>query len=147
MNLRHALIATAALLLAASAHAHDCSGGNDGGMDATGNQCNEPGSVVAVAAPVAAKPDVQAERPTGVALRNDGLAAYERGHDVQAIAYFRRAAEGGDARSAEILALMYRFGPQLFRTGVAVDPAESARWAAAAAAAQRREAAGAIAAR
>ncbi|MFO1302942.1 MAG: hypothetical protein U1F54_04375 [Burkholderiales bacterium] len=54
MNLRHALIATAALVLAASARAHDCSGGTDGGMDATGNQCNEPARVVA-AAPAPAK--------------------------------------------------------------------------------------------
>lgn len=144
MNLRQALIAAAALAIAASAHAHDCSGGNDGGMDATGNQCNEPGSVVAAA--TVARSAAPAELPTAVLLEA-GLAAYDRGHDMQAIAYFRRAAEGGDARSAEILALMYRFGPRLFRVGVVADPAESARWAAAAADARRREAAAAIAAR
>ena len=27
-------------LVSPAAHAHDCSGGADGGMDATGNQCN-----------------------------------------------------------------------------------------------------------
>lgn len=49
MNLRHTLTAAAAVLLAATAQAHDCSGGTDGGMDATGNQCNEPASFVAAA--------------------------------------------------------------------------------------------------
>ena len=33
------VIATAALTPLAT-YAHDCSGGTDGGMDATGNQCN-----------------------------------------------------------------------------------------------------------
>lgn len=73
MNLRHALIATAALLLAASAHAHDCSGGTDGGMDATGNQCNEPARVAAAApAPAkseAARPATASARPAKTAAR------------------------------------------------------------------------------
>ena len=73
MNLRHAPIAAAALLLAASAHAHDCSGGNDGGMDATGNQCNEPVPVVATAqAPAkseAARPTAAAARPATAVAR------------------------------------------------------------------------------
>ena len=80
-------------------------------------------------------------------LREEGLAAYERGHDAEAVAYFRRAAEAGDARSAEILALMYRFGPSLFARGVAADTAESAKWAAVAEDARRREAQAPVAAR
>ena len=73
MNLRHALIAAAAVLLAASAQAHDCSGGNDGGMDATGNQCNEPARLTAAAsAPVkseAARPTAASARPAKIAAR------------------------------------------------------------------------------
>lgn len=80
-------------------------------------------------------------------LREEGLAAYERGHDLEAAGYFRRAAEAGDARSAEILALMYRFGPRLFHAGVPADPAEAAKWAAVAAEARRREVAARTAAR
>jgi TPR repeat protein len=57
------------------------------------------------------------------------------------------AAEAGDVRSAEMLALMYRFGPRLFAPGVAADAAESAKWAAIAADMRRREAAGAVATR
>ena len=70
MNFRHASLATAMLLLAAVAQAHDCTGGADGGMDATGNQCNTP-APVAVPAPAEApvKPAVQAERPAAVAVR------------------------------------------------------------------------------
>jgi TPR repeat protein len=76
--------------------------------------------------------------------RAEGLAAYERGHDAEAAAHFRRAAELGDARSAEMLALMYRFGPRLYPGGVPDDAAEAAKWAAVAADARRREATAAI---
>jgi hypothetical protein len=64
MNLRHILTAAAGLLLAAAVQAHDCSGGTEGGMDATGNQCNDPATVVAAApAPGAVKAGDQASRP------------------------------------------------------------------------------------
>lgn len=36
-----------AAVLAGPLHAQVCSGGNDGGMDATGNQCNTPNEVAA----------------------------------------------------------------------------------------------------
>jgi len=39
----------AATLFSLSAHAHDCSGGADGGIDATGNQCNDTVAVATVA--------------------------------------------------------------------------------------------------
>ena len=90
---------------------------------------------------------LHAATPPQEALREQGLAAYERCHDAEAIAYFRQAAEAGDVRSAEMLALMYRFGPSLFAQGVAADAAESAKWAAVAAEARRREAGAAVAAR
>ena len=38
-----------AAVLAGPVHAQMCSGGNDGGMDATGNQCNTPNEVAAFA--------------------------------------------------------------------------------------------------
>jgi hypothetical protein len=40
-----------ALVCTPAAHAQECSGGADGGMDATGNQCNAPGNYVHVPAP------------------------------------------------------------------------------------------------
>ena len=39
----------AATLFSLSAHAHDCSGGADGGTDATGNQCNDTVAVGTIA--------------------------------------------------------------------------------------------------
>ena len=66
MSQVHAFIIAAALVLATSAHAHDCSGGTDGGMDATGNECNQPAPIVA-AAQTPAKP--VAARPTKAAAR------------------------------------------------------------------------------
>lgn len=78
--------------------------------------------------------------------RADGLAAYERGHDAEAMSYFRRAAEAGDARSAEILALMHRLGPALY-AGVPVDAGEAGKWAAIAAEARRAAPQAPIAAR
>lgn len=49
MNQHHVLIAVAILVLAGSAQAQECSGGSDGGMDATGNDCNQPPAIVAAA--------------------------------------------------------------------------------------------------
>ena len=40
MSAKLLITVIAAALLPLAAHAHDCSGGADGGMDATGNQCN-----------------------------------------------------------------------------------------------------------
>jgi hypothetical protein len=39
----------AAAFFSLSAHAHDCSGGAGGGMDATGNQCNDAAAVATTA--------------------------------------------------------------------------------------------------
>lgn len=46
MNARCLTSLVAATLFSVSAYAHDCSGGADGGMDATGNQCNDPVAAV-----------------------------------------------------------------------------------------------------
>ena len=45
MNAKLLLPLIAATLLPLSAHALDCSGGANGGMDATGNQCNDAATV------------------------------------------------------------------------------------------------------
>ena len=41
MNTKLLATAIAATVFSVSAYAHDCSGGPGGGMDATGNQCND----------------------------------------------------------------------------------------------------------
>jgi hypothetical protein len=45
MNIRRTLFLVVALTAAGSLHAQNCSGGPDGGMDATGNQCSTPTDV------------------------------------------------------------------------------------------------------
>lgn len=47
MNTIYAFGLATAIVFSQSLHAQSCSGGIDGGMDATGNQCNAPGSVMA----------------------------------------------------------------------------------------------------
>ena len=73
MNQLHTVIAIAILLLAASAHAQECSGGKDGGMDATGNECNKPAPVVAPAQTpaksVAARETTGASRSVAPSMR------------------------------------------------------------------------------
>ena len=45
MSIIRAACLAAVILVSASLHAQNCSGGPEGGMDATGSQCNAPGSV------------------------------------------------------------------------------------------------------
>ena len=47
MNTIYAFGLATVIVFSQSLHAQGCSGGRDGGMDATGNQCNAPGSVMA----------------------------------------------------------------------------------------------------
>ena len=49
MNAKLLVPFVAAMFFSLSAHAHDCSGGLNGGMDATGNQCNDTVAVATVA--------------------------------------------------------------------------------------------------
>lgn len=58
MNAKVLISIVAGTLFSLSAHAHDCSGGTDGGMDATGNQCN--GAVAT---------DVSSSRPASASAR------------------------------------------------------------------------------
>lgn len=113
-----------------TAHAQACSGGAGGGMDATGNECRDGDRFVAPAT-----------------SREQGLLDYERGHYAAALVHFRDAALAGDTRSAEILALMHRFGPQLYGAGVPADRDASARWAAIAAERRAAAAPGSVAVR
>ncbi len=76
---------------------------------------------------------------TADAVCQQGLAEYEIGHYAQAVQYFRSAAELGDARSPELLALMYRLGERLYGDQVRADALEAALWAGVAA--DRRRAA------
>jgi hypothetical protein len=57
MNTKLLISVIAATLLPIAAYAHDCSGGSDGGMDATGNQCN--GSTVVTASSSAKKAEAK----------------------------------------------------------------------------------------
>ena len=49
MNAKLLVPVVAAMFFSISAHAYDCSGGTNGGMDATGNECNDTASLVTVA--------------------------------------------------------------------------------------------------
>lgn len=55
MNLIGTLFLATAVALAGNARAHSCSGGPDGGMDATGNQCNQ-GATDAARPPMSGAP-------------------------------------------------------------------------------------------
>jgi hypothetical protein len=46
-NAIRAMLVAAAVVLSAAAHAQNCSGGPDGGTDATGNQCSHSNPVAA----------------------------------------------------------------------------------------------------
>ena len=67
------------------------------------------------------------------AIMELGLSEDEIGHYAAAAHQFRRAAEMGDARAPEILALMYRYGEQLYGSQIHADATEAAHWAAMAA--------------
>jgi hypothetical protein len=60
MNAKFLIPIIVGTLLTLSARAHDCSGGTDGGMDATGNQCNDAAAVAT---------DVSSVRPTSPSAR------------------------------------------------------------------------------
>ena len=117
---RWALIA--ALAIAPGAHAQTCSGGADGGMDATGHQCNAGESTSAAASDASIEP--------WLALRQQGLTDYERGNFDAAVKGFRRAAEQGDMRSAVMIVLMHRHNGPLYGGRVLVTDDEARRWVA-----------------
>ena len=109
------------LAASAFAHAQECSGGHDGGTDATGVQCNSPFPGLV--------PRSGADTSPAIVLRNRGLAQYEQGDYNGALTLFRRAAEQGDTRSAEMIVLMHRYNRLLYGGRVAIDAVEAKRWA------------------
>jgi TPR repeat protein len=123
MSIRHLLLALS-LCGGLSANAQHCSGGANGGMDATGNDCNEPAAVV--------------ESEKVRTSRHDAMAAYRIGDYKRAAALFQVAAEQGDFRSAETLALMHRYGPSVFGAGFVADAKMARYWATKAAEAKTR---------
>ncbi len=61
MNAKFLIPIIAGTFFTLSAQAHDCSGGTDGGMDATGNQCNDAAAFAT---------DVSSSRPTSPSSRS-----------------------------------------------------------------------------
>jgi TPR repeat protein len=123
MSIRNLMLALS-LCGGLSANAQHCSGGANGGMDATGNDCNEPAAAV--------------ESDAVRANRRDAMAAYRIGDFKRAAALFQVAAEQGDQRSAETLALMHRYGPSVFGAGFVADAKMARYWATKAAEAKAR---------
>jgi len=66
MNKFHVFSLSLAAILAGPAHAQMCSGGTDGGMDATGNQCNTPVGIATVATAAAITPPTQITKMANV---------------------------------------------------------------------------------
>ena len=120
-TVRTLILAAMLAALAAPLHAQQCSGGPDGGADATGNQCNFTAGSLDLSSGVNHAP--------AVALRNQGLDDYERGHYDAALKFFRRAAQQGDLRSAEMIVLMHRHNAALYGGRVLVDTVEAKKWA------------------
>jgi hypothetical protein len=70
MNTIYAFGLATVILFSQSLHAQGCSGGIDGGMDATGNQCNAPGSMPThTTAPVAAPPVEFSGKDSSIRIR------------------------------------------------------------------------------
>ena len=119
MKMLRRLVGLAALGVAPALHAQTCSGGPDGGADATGHQCNASDSA----------PSDDALRDIALAFRDQGLIDYERGNYDAAITWFRRAADHGDVRSAVMIVLMHRHNVQLYGGRVPVSNEEAKKWA------------------
>jgi hypothetical protein len=140
----------AALVCSGPLDAQVCSGGRDGGTDATGNQCNQPLDPVdqglspgaSALRPGTRPADSQRAEPmpsdvgpaatrssaSAQAARERGLREYDAGHFEIAATHLLLAAELGDPRSAEMLALMYRYGEQLYGNAFHADQASAQRW-------------------
>ena len=66
MNIVSAFTLAATLILAGDLHAQACSGGPDGGTDASGNQCSEPAAGVTSVAAFDRMPALSTARPGSV---------------------------------------------------------------------------------
>ncbi len=90
MNAKLLIPIIAGIFFTLSAEAHDCSGGTDGGMDATGNQCND---VAAVAT------DVSSGRPTSPSAHAPKAETTKAPSDNQSAAKRTVVARDAPARS------------------------------------------------
>lgn len=89
------------LLVSIGAQAQSCSGGVDGGMDATGNQCNTLGAAGLLDS---------GNATAAVVNRTAATSANDSGTLAQAAARFGIALKEGDVRGAQLVAVIYRFG-------------------------------------
>ena len=122
VSARRRLLAILTLLaFSGTPQAQECSGGVEGGTDATGNLCSSSGVPLVRSDSVDLAP--------AIVLRKQGLEHYERGDYNAAVALFRRAAEQGDLRSAEMIVAMHRYNKLLYAGRVAIDAAEAKKWA------------------
>jgi len=83
-SLKSAIAFAATMLVTGAVHAHDCSGGASGGMDATGNDCGGVADVAFVAT-APARTDAQTHGPTVAtapkpAQSNTTIATSSAGH-------------------------------------------------------------------
>jgi hypothetical protein len=74
MSVARTICLTIALASSGFLHAQSCSGGIDGGMDATGNQCTSP----EVLAPYATQAGAPASTPVPASKRSDSTVAQHR---------------------------------------------------------------------
>lgn len=74
MSITRTICLTIALSCSGVLHAQSCSGGIDGGMDATGNQCTPPEVLAAYAAQTSAP----ASTPVPASKRSDSAVAQNR---------------------------------------------------------------------
>jgi len=87
MNAKFLLPVIAGMFFALSAQAHDCSGGTEGGLDASGNQCNDASSVIASTSPSVNSPKAATNKASssnkGVAKRPVGTRQASRSQAKQ----------------------------------------------------------------
>jgi hypothetical protein len=74
MSVARTICLTIALACSGCLHAQSCSGGVDGGMDATGNQCSSP----EVVATYATQASIPASKPLRTTKRPDSVVAQHR---------------------------------------------------------------------
>ena len=91
MKVKAMTVLAAAMLYSIAAHAHDCSGGMGGGMDATGNQCNAEVVYVdtATSTPEATSP----LSPAAHGVRSNGATVHTSAHAASKSKNARHAAK------------------------------------------------------
>ena len=110
MSVRRTIILTAALALASPVGAQTCSGGADGGMDATGNQCGSYGGtpLVGGAASLPRTVDARALQTTATAEKIVARSALRTARAAQAdrptLAPARTTRTSAVAASVQVLA-------------------------------------------